>query len=336
MSSRTKGRRPAPSPAPAASRREPFAWLAGGVVLGLLVGVIGTTAVLRPEALGLSSPGAPQAAAAPAVSAEQALAARVERLRERLAANPRDAGALLELGEVFAQAGRLDQAAAHVERALEVAPDDAEVHVRAARLLRSLHRPEEALAAARRAMELDRQALAPALAAFDAALHGAGDMAAAREALDEARRRAPDDAAVARAGAELERIEGLIARAEADPRDYDTLVQLGNYWYDTHRWEQAADAYGRALAIRGDDANVITDYGTSLFNAGRHDEALAQFERALFVDPQHWQAAYNGIVVSLNRGDTTAARLWLDRLRQIRPDHPEIPRFAAQLGGGAG
>ncbi len=325
-----KKTRPASTSPSGKPHTEPLAWLAGGVVLGVLIGVLGSVAVLRPESLGLESRG-PDPGRSVAVSPAQATSARIENLRQRLATDPGDTGALLELAEVFAQAGQVDQAVAHVERALEVAPGDAGVHTRAARLLSNLHRSAEALAAARRAMELDGNALAPALAAFDAAIHGTGDLDAAREALAEARRRAPTNAAVARAAARLEQIESLFRAARENPADYDAQVKLGNFLYDAHRWAEAAEAYARALAIRDGDPNVITDYGTTLFNQGKIQEALGQFEHALFADPQHWQAAYNGVVVTMNAGDTTAARLWLDRLRQIRPDHPEIPQFERSL-----
>ena len=330
-----KKTRPVPASPSGTPRTEPLGWLAGGVVLGVLIGILGTVAVLRPESLGLE-PHRAGPARAVAVSPAQATNARIATLRERLASDPGDTGALLELAEVFAQAGQVDQATAHLERALEVAPDDAEVHTRAARLYSNLHRPKEALAAARRAMELDREAPAPALAAFDVAIHGTGDLEAARQALAEARRRAPSNAAVARAAARLEQIESMFRTARENPGDYDAQVKLGNFLYDAHRWSEAAEAYARALAIRDGDPNVITDYGTALFNQGKVQEALGQFEHALFADPKHWQAAYNGVVVTMNAGDPTAARLWLDRLRQIRPDHPEIPQFERSLESAGG
>ncbi len=91
----------------------------------------------------------------------------------------------------------------------------------------------------------------------------------------------------------------LLAALKVDPNNYDTLVQLGNLYYDHHVFPQAIEYYGRALAIRPNDPNVRTDLGTAFWYAGFPEKAVAEYEKSLAVDPQHANTLFNLGVVRL-------------------------------------
>lgn len=113
-----------------------------------------------------------------------------------------------------------------------------------------------------------------------------------------------------------QRIQELEAAVAKDPKNGDLLVQLGNAAYDADDSRLAVDAYERALKIRGDDANVLTDLGVSYRNLGDIDKALAMFDRALKAAPGHWQATFNKIVVlGVDKGETAKAKELLAKLK---------------------
>lgn len=128
------------------------------------------------------------------------------------------------------------------------------------------------------------------------------------------------------------RLGQFLNAAQARPNDYQAQLQAGNVLFDAHRWAEAEAAYRKALALRPGDPNVMTDLGVTLFEQGRHDEALRQFEESLAKKPDHWQAAYNGVVVNKARGDLERARAWLARLKRINPNVPQIAEFERDLG----
>ena len=134
-------------------------------------------------------------------------------------------------------------------------------------------------------------------------------------------------------------IEQAIAASEGK---YDQLVQLGNRAYDLNAHPLAVVAYEKALAIRGDDPNVLTDAGTSLRSTGNSARALEYFEKALQKDPKHWQALFNVVVVyGFDRGDPATAKKRLEELKKLRPTHPDMPNLdqleseLARASGGA-
>lgn len=131
---------------------------------------------------------------------------------------------------------------------------------------------------------------------------------------------APADPNAKQRTAELEQ---ALAASEGK---YTELVQIGNRAYDLNLHGIAVKAYEKALAIRGDDPNVLTDVGVSQRSLGNSEKALRYFESALKSAPDHWQALFNVVIVEgFDRGDLPTARKRLDELKKLRATHPEMP-----------
>ena len=103
------------------------------------------------------------------------------------------------------------------------------------------------------------------------------------------------------------RIAELQAELDQDPKNAAKWVELGNLHYDVRDREDAVRAYGRALELRPDDVNVITDQGVMYRELGEHEKAVANFQRARKIDPKHVQAAYNLGVMQAQLGNRDEA-----------------------------
>lgn len=116
------------------------------------------------------------------------------------------------------------------------------------------------------------------------------------------------------------------------PRDLNTLIELGNLYYDHGRFHEAVEFYGRALDIDPNNVNVRTDRGTSYWNQGLADPAIAEFKKSLLMKPTHPQTLYNLGVVYLNgkHNPAEARKAWETLLFHHR-DYPERARIQAQL-----
>jgi len=124
-------------------------------------------------------------------------------------------------------------------------------------------------------------------------------------------------------------LEGALAK---DPGNADLLVQLGNTAYDAEDWRLAVDAYERSLKVRGDDPNILTDLGVSYRSLGESDKALSMFDRALKVEPGHWQATFNKIVVlGIDKGEMAKARELLARLKASGQQVPALDQLEKTL-----
>lgn len=108
------------------------------------------------------------------------------------------------------------------------------------------------------------------------------------------------------------RISSIEAAVLADPKNHDAWVALGNEYFDSHQAKKSVDAYARALALKPDDPNVLTDQGVMYRQLGQFDQALACFQKANKLQPSHVQSLFNmGVVYSADlHKPEEAAKAW--------------------------
>jgi cytochrome c-type biogenesis protein CcmH/NrfG len=135
-----------------------------------------------------------------------------------------------------------------------------------------------------------------------------------------------------------------IAQAEEivrkDPQNYQAWVQIGNDYFDLGEAQKSVDAYQRALAIKGDDPNVLTDMGVMYRQLKDFPKAVAAFRKAAAVGPTHPQSRMNlGVVLMHDLNDKPGAiAAWEDYLRVAPNDQnaENIRRALAELRSQAG
>ena len=133
-----------------------------------------------------------------------------------------------------------------------------------------------------------------------------------------------------------------IATAErivaADPRNRQAWVQLGNDCFDTGQFQKAVDAYGKALELKPDDPNVLTDQGVMYRQLKQYDRAIANFEKAQQLDPKHLQSLFNlGLLYAQDLKQNEKAIKALNRFLEIDSTSPtaqQIKGMVEQLKNG--
>lgn len=124
----------------------------------------------------------------------------------------------------------------------------------------------------------------------------------------------------------------LKSMIKANPKDVNTLVQLGNLYYDNNKFQEAVDAYGRALEVDPQNVNARTDRGSCYWSLGQADAAIAEFEKSLSINPSHAQTLYNmGIVYLHGKNDMQGARKYWERLLATNPDYPQRARIQQMI-----
>ena len=126
----------------------------------------------------------------------------------------------------------------------------------------------------------------------------------------------------------------LRAEAERDPRNPAPRVALGNLYFDSERYEDAARWYSDALQIDPRQVNVSTDLGIAYYYTNQPDRALEQFDRSLAIDPNHSKTLLNiGVVRAFGKQDLVgAAKAW-ERVLEVAPNSEEAARAKQGLDG---
>lgn len=143
----------------------------------------------------------------------------------------------------------------------------------------------------------------------------------------------PDRIKLSRDIAQLEDI------VKKDPKNYQALVQIGNDYFDLGEAQKSVDSYNRALAIKGDDPNVLTDMGVMYRQLRDFPKAVDAFRKAAAAGPTHPQSRMNlGVVLMHDLNDPKGAiAAWEDYLR-VAPNDPNaenIRRSVQELRGKA-
>ncbi|TYO99562.1 TPR repeat protein [Geothermobacter ehrlichii] len=127
----------------------------------------------------------------------------------------------------------------------------------------------------------------------------------------------------------IRRLEELLAK---EPENRNAWVQLGNTYFDSQQPMKAIEAYGKALELDGNDPNVLTDQGIMFRRMGWFDRAIANFEKAAEIDPQHAQSLYNlGVVYRYDLQDfPNAVKAW-EKFLALNPSGPGAEQVRKEL-----
>jgi Tfp pilus assembly protein PilF len=148
-------------------------------------------------------------------------------------------------------------------------------------------------------------------------------------------------------------LESLREAVREDPKLWRAWNALGYYHDSQHDWAAAAESYGRALEGNPESALVFNNRGFSMLMQERLDEAIADLDRALKIDPDFevaqenmrlalaWSGRYvhamsgaskrdmarvlNNIgFVAIMRGDYDNAEAYLLRAMEIDPSYNDV------------
>jgi cytochrome c-type biogenesis protein CcmH/NrfG len=128
------------------------------------------------------------------------------------------------------------------------------------------------------------------------------------------------------------RVQELRSKIQANPSDFESLVELGNIQFEQQVFGDAIELYEKALAVRPDDVNVRTDLGTAMYYEKRFDDAIAQFNLALRNDPTHAQTLFNlGVAMLHGKNDPKNALQYWEKLIETNPTHPQVGFVKEQI-----
>ncbi|MFA7430844.1 MAG: c-type cytochrome biogenesis protein CcmI [Rhodospirillaceae bacterium] len=134
-------------------------------------------------------------------------------------------------------------------------------------------------------------------------------------------------------------VKGLAERLAANPEDYDGWMRLGRSYGVMRRFEDAAEAYGRAAALRADDVESRFGQAGALLahaessGAEKPPEAFfATVRGILAIEPDNAEALYYaGLGAALDGQTGEARRLWGRLLDTLPADSPQRPDIEQQI-----
>jgi len=123
--------------------------------------------------------------------------------------------------------------------------------------------------------------------------------------------------ASAQMGSQILKLEQAL---KENPENVDAWTQLGNLFFDSDRFSDAIEAYGKSLSLKPGDPNVITDLGVMYRRNKNPKKAIETFDMAIAADPAFETARFNKGVVLMHDLDDLAGgiKAW-EELVEVNP-----------------
>ena len=140
-------------------------------------------------------------------------------------------------------------------------------------------------------------------------------------------------AAIQRVNGQLGAAEHLVQRAlQVDPNSIGALSQLAEIERDRGDLDEALRLFEEALAIDDSQPFLAMGYGDVLQRAGRYAAAERAFKSVLELEPDSFKARYNLGVTYGNQGRADDAVAMYEEALAVAPEHPEAMLAHNNLG----
>ena len=254
-----------------------------------------------------------------------------------LACTSSNCTALNNLGNALVRRGRVTEAIAQYQQALDVNADYSEAHNNLANALAGQGRLDEALAHYRKSLEVQPN--------YGEAYYNLGNLLARLGQFDEAMvqfQRAIAIAEYAEAHNNLGNVLSRRGRFEEALAQYQRAVEikpgfadahwnLGNALFRRGQTDEALTQYRQAVELKPDFALAHCDLGSALARLGRLKEALPCFRKALEIQP-NLVDAYSEMGLALSRaGRQEEALCQYRKALQIAPNNATAHNYLAWL-----
>ena len=204
------------------------------------------------------------------------------------------------LGHIYMQQGRIDEAFTHFQRALEINPSDVEAHSNFGAVLEQEGRIDEAIAQYHQALQIKPDDV-QAHNNLGRVLFKTGKVDEAIAQFQNALQTKPDSAdTLNNLGSALSqegRLDEAIARFQQALQispGYDKVHNnLGIAFARENKVDEAITQFQQAVQLNPNNLNAHNNLGGALLQEGRDDEAIAQFQQVLKISPDNERAQDN-------------------------------------------
>ena len=125
-------------------------------------------------------------------------------------------------------------------------------------------------------------------------------------------------------GLSEDEIQAIQAARKDATRDAAYFVRFGTYKLDACDYDAAIANYDRAIALEPDDADAYHNRGIAKDAQGDYAAAIADFNRAIALEPDDADAYHNRGIAKDAQGDYAAAIADFDRAIALEPDDADV------------
>jgi len=116
------------------------------------------------------------------------------------------------------------------------------------------------------------------------------------------------------------RVLALEQEIAANPDNINALIELGDIYLDSNRYEIAITTFVKAEQLAPTNFHILNDLGTLYMRTGNFENAMEKFEAVLKIDPRHIHSLYYVGLVHRETGNTDKALQAFEEVLGLNPD----------------
>ncbi len=117
-----------------------------------------------------------------------------------------------------------------------------------------------------------------------------------------------------------DRIAELEQELAVDPDNVKALVELGDIYFDSNRYQQGIVIFTRAEKLAPTDIHILNDLGVLHMHSGNYQTALEKFRAVLDIQPDHSHTLYYLGMVYRKQGKEEMAIQAFEQVLGLNPD----------------
>ncbi|MBI2411697.1 MAG: tetratricopeptide repeat protein [Deltaproteobacteria bacterium] len=126
-------------------------------------------------------------------------------------------------------------------------------------------------------------------------------------------------------------VEDLKSRLKEKPNDPEVLWRLGDAYFDSKQFAEAADYYKKAIQFKPDETDIYNDLGLSVHYLGKSDEGLKYVEVGIKKNPYHQRIwLTKGFILAYGMGDLQGAKAAWEKAAALNPES-QIGKAASEF-----
>ena len=99
---------------------------------------------------------------------------------------------------------------------------------------------------------------------------------------------------------------------------------MGGFYQSSGKYDQAIEAYNKALELNPQDPDTLNDLGNTLASKGELDEAIDKYDKAIALKPEHARAQYNLASTLSEKGNKAEAINAYKKVVKLKVADPEV------------